>query len=169
MRITIAILLLLFPAVAFTSDNPSVALETYLADVQYQIESILAKCQIGQATDYDEFMLTKLQERLNGLTTSYVSRSSFTPQIINREPTANVTVAPRNSQVFYFTELSNLAGATVEHVWLVEGIVVHRIAFQIGSNRWRTYSSVSTRNAPNFKVLVYANGYLISVKSLTIQ
>lgn len=161
-------LLLLLPMIA-SAGGQSASKEIYLEEVQYQIESILVKRNYGQSTDYDEFMLVKLRQRLNSMTSEYVPRAVFTPAIFNKEPTQIITQAPRNATVFFFTEITGLAGAVIEHVWLVGGTEVHRISFNIGSNRWRTYSSITTRDAPSFEVLVYANGYLLSAKSLAIR
>ena len=168
MRMTFALLLLLFPAVAFAGEQ-STATQMYLEELQYNIEEILAKKQHGVASEFDEFKLTKLQERLNQYTVEYVPRAVFSPQVVNREPTQVVTVAPKNSQVFFFTELINMQGMTAEHVYVVEGVVVHRQPFNIGAPRWRVWSSVSTRNAQSFDVLLYVDGHLVVSKRLSVQ
>jgi hypothetical protein len=167
MRLTlIALLLLALPAFA---GEQSVSAQLYLEELQYEIEMIHVKRSLGQSTDYDEFMLTKMCQRLNAMTSQYIPRSLFTPAVINREPSQAVNSAPQNANVFYFTELINMKNAFVEHVYIIEGNVVHRQPFEVGGNRWRVWSSVNTRNASHMHVLVYANGALVNSKELSVQ
>jgi hypothetical protein len=167
MRLTlIALLLLALPA--FAGDK-SVAQELYIEELQYTIESVHVKRSYGKSTKYDEFMLQKATERLNELSVQYIARSIFTNAIVNREPDQHVTVAPQNSTAFFFNELRGLQGAVVSHVWITNGVPVHRIEFNIGSDRWRTFSSISTRNASGFEVLVYINNQLAASHTLVVQ
>lgn len=167
MKLTLLTLLLL--ALPASAGEQSVASELYLEELQFQIEDVLVKKSHGVASEYDEFMLTKYTERLNQYTIQYIPRAVFAPQVVNREPSQVVTVAPKNSTVFFFTELINMQGRSVEHVFLVDGNVVHRQPFQINGPRWRVWSSVNTRNAQNFQVLVYADHILVASKQLSIQ
>ena len=167
MRLTLlALLLLAFPA---NAGEPSVAQELYLEELRFTIEDVLVKQSHNQATDYDNFSLVKATERLNQYTHDAIPIAVFAANVVNRQPVQIVTVAPKNSQVFFYTILINLNGRTVEHVFLIDGIVVHRQPFQVGGDRWRVWSSINTRNATHFQVLVYADNYLIASKRLSVQ
>jgi hypothetical protein len=76
----------------------------------------------------------------------HVARAQFTTRIEGREPADRVeAVFPSNGQalrtLFYFTEITGLSGETVTHRWEHEGQVMAEVSFDIGSDRWRVYSS----------------------------
>lgn len=75
-----------------------------------------------------------------------VARSQFAHDIVEREPVDaidSVFYATGNDtdKIYYFTELVGLNGKTISHRWEYEGEVVATVAFDIGSDRWRVYSS----------------------------
>ena len=145
------------------------AQELYLEELKFTIEDVLVKQSNGQATDYDSFLLTKAAERLNQYTHDAIPIAVFAANVVNRQPVQITTTAPKNSQVFFYTIVMNMNGRTLEHVFLIDGIVVHRQAFNIGGDRWRVWSSINTRNAQSFIVLVYADQFLIASKRLSVQ
>jgi hypothetical protein len=71
-----------------------------------------------------------------------VERSVVTSLVFEREPQdALEQVASDAGKVFYFTELRDMPGATVIHRWEHAGEVVAEIPTEVGSARWRTYST----------------------------
>lgn len=71
-----------------------------------------------------------------------IARSQFTTAVVNLEPTDNVVMLTSNSdKVYYFTELSNLAGHSVIHRWQYQGKLMAEVKFNVKSDRWRVFSS----------------------------
>jgi hypothetical protein len=72
----------------------------------------------------------------------YVERSTITTNMIDREPQDEVReLTNDHTQVFYFSDLRNLAGETVTHRWEFDGSVIAEIPFAVGGPRWRVHSS----------------------------
>jgi len=71
-----------------------------------------------------------------------VSRTAFTTAIENKEPASNLQeVSSDVRRVYFFTELLGLNGHTIFHRWEYNGQVLAEISFQVGGDRWRTWSS----------------------------
>lgn len=71
-----------------------------------------------------------------------VSRTVFTSAIENKEPVSDLqTISSDISRIYFFTELMGLNGHTIIHRWEYNGQVLAEISFQVGGNRWRTWSS----------------------------
>jgi len=71
-----------------------------------------------------------------------VSRSQFTTEIIDREPTDMIiTLSTNQHQIRYFTELTDLKDHQVTHQWIYNDNVMFEKTFQVGGNRWRVWSS----------------------------
>jgi len=71
-----------------------------------------------------------------------VSRAQFTTEVQNREPVDMiVTLSTDQSQISYFTELTNLTGHSVTHQWVYNDKVMFNKIFQVGAARWRVWSS----------------------------
>ena len=71
-----------------------------------------------------------------------VARAVFTLGINDREPIDAVsTVGNDANRIYYFTELKGMAGQTVTHRWEYNGKVMAEVQFNVGGDRWRTYSS----------------------------
>lgn len=75
-----------------------------------------------------------------------VARSQLTSAVRGREPVDQL--APRvkigkagSRTLFYFTELKGLTGETVFHRWEHDGRTMVTLRFNVGSDRWRGYSS----------------------------
>lgn len=82
----------------------------------------------------------------NNNLSSNVARSQFTTAVVNREPTDNVVMLTSNSsEIYYFTELSDLKGHNIRHRWQYQGKVMAEIKFDVKSDRWRVYSSKKIR------------------------
>lgn len=71
-----------------------------------------------------------------------VARAQFTSAVNDREPADNLTALTNDqTRVYFFSELRNLAGKTVIHRWEHNGKVMHDQPFDVGSPRWRVFSS----------------------------
>jgi hypothetical protein len=72
----------------------------------------------------------------------HVARATFTTGMADREPTDEVTrLANDATRILFFTDLRDLQGQTVTHVWEHDGNVVAKVPFTVGAPRWRVYSS----------------------------
>lgn len=72
-----------------------------------------------------------------------VSRAMFTTQIENREPVNQVLILQdKYKKVYFFTELHNLQGRKIIHLWEHNGHVFSQKEFDIKGPRWRVYSSL---------------------------
>ena len=70
-----------------------------------------------------------------------VLRSMFTTALNNREPQDHVLVLENSAtEVYFFTELSQLQGHTITHRWEYEGRVVYTKSYEIKGPRWRAVS-----------------------------
>lgn len=73
-----------------------------------------------------------------------VYRSAFTTAIENKEPVSELDVISSDTPtVYFFTELRGLNGHTVTHRWDYSGETMAEVSFEIGGDRWRTWSSKS--------------------------
>ncbi len=71
----------------------------------------------------------------------WVERAIFTSAIDNREPVDElVAVGGDLQEIYFFSELRQLAGRTVTHRWEYEGEVVSEVPFEVGGPRWRVFS-----------------------------
>jgi hypothetical protein len=71
-----------------------------------------------------------------------VARAQFTSDVRDREPTDNLnTLANDQTRIYFFTELKDLSGQTVTHRWEHNGKVMAEVPIEVGSARWRAFSS----------------------------
>ena len=71
-----------------------------------------------------------------------VSRATFTSSVVDREPIDQKSAFDNSvSTIYFFTELSNLNGQTVTHVWSYNGVEMAKVELPVHSNRWRAWSS----------------------------
>lgn len=71
-----------------------------------------------------------------------VARAQFTSAIQDREPTDTLTsLANDKTRIFYFTEIRDGAGQKITHRWEYNGKVMSEMSFDVGSSRWRVFSS----------------------------
>jgi len=71
-----------------------------------------------------------------------VARSAFTSAIENKEPVSDLkTISTDVSRVYFFTELRGLNGHSITHRWEYNNKTLAEVSFQIGADRWRTWSS----------------------------
>ncbi|MBI3776211.1 MAG: DUF2914 domain-containing protein [Gammaproteobacteria bacterium] len=68
-------------------------------------------------------------------------RAVFAKQIVKREPVDEVTTLSSDMQgVYFFTELEDMAGHTVKHVWEYDGRRVGYTEFKVTAAHWRAWS-----------------------------
>ena len=74
--------------------------------------------------------------------TGSVSRSAFTSSIQNREPADTLTTADTSTgTLYFFTELKDMQGQTALHRWSFGGEQKAEVSFNVGSARWRVWST----------------------------
>ena len=70
------------------------------------------------------------------------ARALFAQSIVDREPVGEVVeMANDTSKIYFYTELRGLKGQSITHRWEYGGEPHAAVSFNIGSNRWRTWSS----------------------------
>lgn len=139
MKIVIKVLLVnfiwVFLSLAHASESqPSAASEPPMANV--------AQMPMVNSTDTQTDDLPKTD--MTGFSRGTVARSIFTTLIDNREPVDKIKQVPGNSSdVFYFTELRDMAGQTAKHRWEFKGKVIAEVKFKVRGPRWRVWSKKS--------------------------
>lgn len=86
-------------------------------------------------------------------TTAYadIVRSQLTSEIVAREPTNDLSrevigQPGKITTVYYFNHLTDMAGTSLTHKWLLNGEEKAVVELNIGSDNWRTYSSKRMNN-----------------------
>lgn len=101
-----------------------------------------------------------------------IARALFASDILDREPIdelGNVIKVEYGEiqRVYFFTDLRDMDGNQVSHVWKLDGEVEVEIPFDIGGDRWRVWSS--KRLMPGFdgkwSVDVVKNGEVLETRS----
>lgn len=70
-----------------------------------------------------------------------LARGVFCKQIVNREPAEEVTELTGDIQrVYFFSEVTNMAGHTVSHRWEYNGQYMGEVKFSAQSAKWRAWS-----------------------------
>ncbi len=102
------------------------------AEIQPEVvEVILAPAPVDAAMD-------------EGATAENVVRATITTSVMDHEPVDSVdTVTNDQDVVFFFTEITDLAGGTITHRWEFNGEIMAEVPLEIGGPRWRTHSSKS--------------------------
>lgn len=71
-----------------------------------------------------------------------VALATFTTEISNREPVDQISFLGNDKNVvFFFTDLRNLAGQEIRHVWAYNGRDMGTVRFKVDGARWRVWSS----------------------------
>ena len=71
-----------------------------------------------------------------------VARSTFTTGVAEREPVDKLGQLTNDKEkVYFFTEITGMAGHTITHRWEHSGDVKAEVKFKVGSDRWRIWSS----------------------------
>lgn len=141
MKQLIAVLsLLLFASVA----NAQAITDTYITEIEQNIELLEELIAQGLGTDRDKFMLDYYKKKLTEQKASAIgggNRVAFTTAIVNKEPSNSLNEVDRSQQqLYFFTELRNLSGKRVTHRWKYRGEVVYEKGFNVGAARWRVWT-----------------------------
>ena len=71
-----------------------------------------------------------------------VARAQFTLAVVEREPAEAIQqLSNDHRQIYFWTELRNLAGTQVLHRWEWHGQVLAEVPFEVAGPRWRVFSS----------------------------
>ncbi|BED87635.1 hypothetical protein PspMM1_01030 [Pseudoalteromonas sp. MM1] len=107
--------------------------------------------------------------------TSKISRAVLTRKVSKREPTnvfaADIRLNQFEEALSFFSELKNLQGQQVKHVWSYEGETMAEISLNVTSPRYRTYSTKNIMNTQtgHWRVdVVDEQGNLIAQKEFRI-
>lgn len=100
-----------------------------------------------------------------------VTRSQLTLEIKDLEPVDTVAVLTSDrNRIIYFTEIHDMAGQTVMHRWEYDGKIILEIPINVGTSRWRAYSTKTLLPSwiGDWKVsVVDAAGGTLSVNTFT--
>ncbi|RNF52654.1 DUF2914 domain-containing protein [Marinomonas hwangdonensis] len=101
-----------------------------------------------------------------------VARAQFSTDVVDREPVDNVGPVVNVEygeiqRVYFFTDLRDMEGSQAIHRWKLDGELQADVAFDIGGDRWRVWSS--KRLMPGFdgtwSVDVVQDGEVIATHS----
>lgn len=71
-----------------------------------------------------------------------IARAVFTSNVDNREPVDKIgQLTNDHEKVYFFTEIRGMSGHKVTHRWEHAGEVKAELSFNVGSDRWRVWSS----------------------------
>jgi hypothetical protein len=171
MKYALAILLL------FTSSVFAQGLitDTYISEIEQNIELLEELIEQGLGTERDEFMLKYYRQKLEeskATKTGGGSRVAFTTRIANKEPTSNLAEVDHSAQqLIFFTELKNLTGETVRHRWVYNDQIVYEKAFNVGAARWRvwTQKTITTYRGTLTVEILNGAGNVIQSQSIIIK
>lgn len=78
----------------------------------------------------------------NAMAETGISRSIFTTAIEDKEPVSDMSAfTNKTAKIYFFTELTGLKGHTITHRWEYNNKTMAELSFEIGADRWRTWSS----------------------------
>jgi hypothetical protein len=107
--------------------------------------------------------------------TGKISRAVLTRKVSKREPTnvfaADIRLSQFEEDLSFFSELKNLQGQEIKHVWSFEGNTMAEIALNVTSSRYRTYSTKNIMDSQtgHWRVdVVDEQGNLIAQKEFRI-
>jgi hypothetical protein len=171
MKYALAILLL------FTSSVFAQGLitDTYISEIEQNIELLEELIEQGLGTERDEFMLKYYRQKLEeskATKTGGGNRIAFTTRIANKEPTNNLAEVDHSAQqLIFFTELRNLTGQTVRHRWVYNDKIVYEKAFNVGAARWRvwTQKTITTYRGTLTVQILNGAGNVIQSQSIDIK
>lgn len=105
-----------------------------------------------------------------------IVRSQLTSAIEAREPTNDlnnhVVGQPQDiTTVYYFNHLTNMAGKTLVHKWLLNGEEKAVLNLSVGSNNWRTYSSKRMNGTMqgDWQIQVWVDGQQLQTHKFMFQ
>lgn len=85
---------------------------------------------------------TAAQPAAEPQSTGTVARAQFTSAVENREPVDKVSsLLNDKNRVYFFSEIKDASSQKITHRWEYNGKVMSEVNFDIGSDRWRVFSS----------------------------
>lgn len=173
MKYVLAILLLLLTSSVFAQ---GLITDSYITEIEQNIELLEQIIEEGLGTPRDEFMLDyyrkKLEESKAVRTGTGGNRVAFTTAIANKEPTSNLAEVDHSAQqLIFFTELRNLSGQSVRHRWIYNDQIVFEKAFNVGASRWRvwTQKTITTYRGTLTVEILNGAGTVIQSQSINIR
>lgn len=166
------LILLLFTSSVFAQ---GLITDTYISEIEQNIELLEELIEQGLGTERDEFMLQYYRQKLaesKAAKTGGGNRVAFTTQIANKEPTNNLAEVDHSAQqLIFFTELRNLTGQKVRHRWVYNNQIVYEKAFNVGAARWRvwTQKTITTYRGTLTVQILNGAGNVIQSQSITIK
>ncbi|WP_076925569.1 DUF2914 domain-containing protein [Pseudoalteromonas sp. EB27] len=107
--------------------------------------------------------------------TGKISRAVLTRKVSKREPTnvfaADIRLSQFDEGLSFFSEIKNLQGQQVKHIWSFEGEIMAEITHDVTSPRYRTYSTKNIMDSQtgHWRVdVVDEQGNLIAQKEFRI-
>lgn len=71
-----------------------------------------------------------------------VARAVFTQGIQDRGPIDEIeTLGNDQTKIYFYTEIADLAGQNITHIWEYNGRIMAEVTLSVGSDYWRTWSS----------------------------
>ncbi|MBA2410816.1 MAG: DUF2914 domain-containing protein [Gammaproteobacteria bacterium] len=162
------------PAVSPPTARSDTDAESHMTEAQAARQSAAAEADATTESDMARFETAPEEPKaFTSASSNHVARAQFTTRIEAREPVDHIgAVFPSNGTpvrtLLYFTEITGLNGETVTHRWEHEGQVIAEVSFDIGSDRWRIYSSKNLSQAMqgDWRVVVTdSNGEIIKIDS----
>lgn len=72
----------------------------------------------------------------------HILRALLTTAIVDREPADEIVSLDKNKdRIYFFTEIAGLKGKVIKHRWEYQGKTMAEVNFNVGSPKWRCYSS----------------------------
>jgi hypothetical protein len=166
---TILTLLLLLPVLTFAAEQSAIT-DAYVIETQRQVEELQWKKDNNQATQKDLFVLLHLQKRLAELSNKGATMLGFSATIANRltQP-IEIQSTSINKQVYFFTDVVNMPGSKLRHVWMSKGRQVYTEEFDIPGDNTRVWSARSIHFPDDLIVKVYLNNQFVGEKTLDVQ
>ena len=159
----------MLPCIVFAS---SAYRDTYQTEIQREIFHLDNEIKRGSATQFEKKRKKYLEKRLKKIQTVGVARIAFTTLIKKREPLNSITsVSYRQNRVYLFTEIENMRGRRVTHIWYYNNKQVYKKRFKIRGTSWRIWTSkkITKYMVGDWKVVVVdGSGKILTTKHLQV-
>lgn len=108
--------------------------------------------------------------------TGKISRAVLTTRVVDKEPVdvlkSDVSNTQFNEKIYFFTEVKNLQGNIIHHLWYYQDVLQADITLTISAARYRTYSlkHIDQQQTGDWRVeAVTENGDLLAKKEFRIH
>lgn len=108
---------------------------------------------------------------LSAYSESIITQAQFTTQVSDREPVDDLETLPSDftETVYYYTDLRDCVGCTIEHQWIRDGEVVYSRKSVAKYPRWRWWSGKSNLEPGTWSVNIVVNGDHAMVDQLEVE